>query len=403
MDFTYPARSEQLRARLREFLAEHWPVDHRAYAMNDAVARDLAAMEFNSANTSPEEVRAFFKALGAAGFLGFGIPERFGGRGGDHLDRFVVQSELCAAGAPYPNIAMTMVAPTLLAVGSDEFLEEHIPRVVRGEVEYCLGYTEPGAGTDLASLRTRATRDGSDFVLSGQKIFSSSAHYADYYFLAARTNPDAPKHQGISLFLIPMSSPGISVTPLITVSGVRTNIVFIDDVRVPASTLVGRENAGWRYLTEALAFERYASTFASPLMQAYQAMTALDGEDGQRPDAALARLRADVRAAELLNLHAAWTAAQGRPPVTEAAASKLVITETRHLLSGTALARMGRSAVLDVFDPDAPAGGQFNLMYRHSVINLFTAGANAIQRDVIAQAGHGLPRRRRPRDVEARP
>jgi alkylation response protein AidB-like acyl-CoA dehydrogenase len=283
-----------------------------------------------------------------------------------------------------------------MTIGSTSFLAEHLPPLIAGEVEYCVGYTEPSAGTDLASLKTSAKRDGNHFVINGQKIFSSTAHYADYYFLATRTDPDVAKHKGISLFLLDMKQPGITITPLITNSGVRTNIVFLDNVRVPATCLLGNENEGWRYLTEALAFERYASMASSPLVCAYNELARLkEGPISGEDAALLARMRADTRAADLLSLNAAWTADDGRAPIVEAAAAKVNVSEVRLALSRLALEMLGPNSLLTEFSPQAPAGGQFDLMYRHSVINLFTAGANDVQRDTIATVGQGLPRSRK--------
>lgn len=396
MDFTFSPEDQAIRRKVRAFLDEHWPIEHRAYRINDMIARDLPGMERNTANITPDGVRAFYRKLGNAGILGIGYPEEYGGSGGGHLARYIVQSELCAAGAPYPNVALTMVAPIFMTIGTPSFLAEYLPPLIAGEVEYCVGYTEPSAGTDLASLKTRAELDGNHYVINGQKIFSSTAHYADYYFLATRTDPDAPKHKGISLFLLDMKQPGITITPLVTSSGVRTNIVFLDNVRVPATCLLGNPNEGWRYLTEALAFERYASMASSPLVCAYEELARLLGDDPSPENATvLAKMRADVRAADLLSLNAAWTADDGRAPIVEAAGAKVAVSEVRHAFSRTALEMLGPNALLSEFNPQAPAGGQFDLMYRHSVINLFTAGANDVQRDTIATAGQGLPRSRR--------
>jgi 3-oxocholest-4-en-26-oyl-CoA dehydrogenase alpha subunit len=396
MDFTFSAQEAAIRRRIRDFLDARWPPERRAYRMNDSIARDLPGLAANTAGVTPAEVREFYLALGSAGILGIGFPEQYGGSGGGHLARYIVQSELCAAGAPYPNVGLTMVAPIFLTVGSPAFLQKYLPPLLAGEVEYCVGYTEPSAGTDLAALKTRAVREGDGFVINGQKIYSSTAHYADYYFLAARTDPTAAKHKGISLFMMDMKQPGITITPLIANSGVRTNIVFLDDVRIPSTSLLGQENEGWRYLTEALAFERYASMTSTPLVCGYLELAALMGQAAATEDLAeLARFRAEVRAADLLSLNAAWTAEDGRPPIVEAAAAKVMVSEIRHSFSRAALEMLGPTALLSEFNAQAPAGGQFDLMYRHSIINLFTAGANDVQRDTIATAGQHLPRSRR--------
>jgi alkylation response protein AidB-like acyl-CoA dehydrogenase len=396
MDFTFSSDEMALRKRIREFLDDRWPEERRAYSMNDAICRDLPGMERNAIGIAPAQVREFYRELGQAGILGIGYPEKYGGSGGGHLARYIVQSELAVAGAPYPNVGLTMVAPIFMSLGNDSFLKEFLTPLIAGEVEYCVGYTEPSAGTDLASLKTRAIRDGNHFIISGQKIYSSTAHYADYYFLAARTDPDAPKHKGISLFMVDMNHPGITITPIIANSGVRTNIVFLDDVRVPATALLGDENAGWTYLTHALAFERYASVISPPLVAAYNQLAQLLPEQLSGEQAAkLAKLRAQVRAADLMSLNAAWTAEDGRAPIVEAAGAKVSVSETRLAFARTAIEMLGPNALLSEYMPQASGGGQFDLMYRHALINLFTAGANDVQRDTIATVGQGLPRSRR--------
>lgn len=403
MDFELNPELRGLRARVRAFLADAWPVERRRYAMNDSIARDIAAAHPSLPGVDDQVVSAFYRELGRAGLLRIGFPERWGGTGGGPMARYVVQWEVASAGAPFPNTSIGIVAPTLLEFGSDELVEAFLPPIMEGRCEFALGYTEPEAGTDLAGLRTRAARVDDSYVIRGQKIFSSAAHYSEYYWVAARTDPEAPKHRGISLFIVPMESDGITVTPLHTMSGIRTNIVFLDDVTIPARNLVGAENEGWRYLTHALAGERYTAISPAPVIQAlkglFQGLRDVWGDHGERAGGfttshrgELSRLRADTRVAALLSARTAWLTHQGRPTVAEAAETKLWITELRHRLSRHALEMLGPASLLQEGHPDAVGEGQLERMYRHSFITLFTAGANDVQRDLIARVGLGLPR-----------
>ncbi|WP_432841510.1 acyl-CoA dehydrogenase family protein [Dactylosporangium sp. CA-092794] len=396
MNFEYPAEVEQLRERVRAFLDEHWPASHRRYAMNDTVSRDLQAPEVRLPGVDRTEIQEFCAKLGGAGLLGYGIPVEAGGQGGGPLERYVVESELACAGAPYPSMALGTVAPTLVWLGAVELQRRFIPQIVSGGIEFALGYTEPNAGSDLGALRTKAVRDGDDYVISGQKVFSSAIHYAKYYWLAARTDPRAPTRSAISIFIIPADAPGLSVTGMYTMSGIRTNIVFLDDVRVPAADRVGAQNDGWRAVGYALAHERYTAIMAGPLSMAAEACAAHFAARLHEPRVAeaLVRIETDCHAARLVGQYVAWTAAQGRAVTVEASAAKVMITELRHRVSRTVLDLLGAEAVLAEGDAGAPAEGQFERMYRHAPITLFTAGTNAIQRDLVAEAGLGLPRYR---------
>lgn len=394
MNFDYPAEVEQLRDRVRTFLDENWPQSHRVYAMNDTVSRDLQAPEANLPGVGRSEIEEFLRLLGGAGLLGYGLPVAAGGQGGGPLERYVVESELACAGAPYPSMALGTVAPTLVWLDEAELQRRYIPEIVTQGTEFALGYSEPNAGTDLGALQTRAVRDGDEYVITGQKVFSSAIHYAKYYWLAARTDPDAPTRSAVSIFIVPSDAPGISVTGMFTMSDIRTNIVFLDDVRVPASSRVGAENRGWAAVGYALAHERYTAIMAGPLSEAPKACAEhfADRLHEPRVAGALVRMEEDCHAARLVGQYVAWAAAEGRTITVEASAAKVMITELRHKVSRTILDLLGAEATLGEGEPDAPARGQFERMYRHAPITLFTAGANAIQRDLVAEAGLGMPR-----------
>ena len=198
--------------------------------------------------------------MAADGWLGLGWPKEYGGQGRGFIDQFIFYDESMRAGAPVPMLTINSVAPTIMKYGSDEQKAFFLPKILAGEIHFSIGYTEPDAGTDLASLKTRAERDGDEWLINGQKIFTSLANFAQYVWIAARTDPDLPKHRGISMFIVPMDAPGVSVTPIMTMAGVRTNTTYYEDVRVPASALAGGEekglNKGWNMIMAQLDYER---------------------------------------------------------------------------------------------------------------------------------------------------
>lgn len=394
MNFDWPESVEVVRKSVRAVLDEHWPEPLRLYSFNEHIARDL----HGATTVLPVDealIRNLWRELGRADLFRIGVPSEFGGVGGGALERYTVESEVAAAGAPLPSVALGVVVPTFLSIGRTALADELMPAMLAGKIEFAIGYTESEAGTDLAALRTTATRDGDDYVVRGHKVFTSGAHYSEYLWAAVRTDVEASNHRGISLLVIPMDAPGITVTPLHTMSGTQTNIVFLDEVRVPASALVGEENRGWHYITHALAHERYTALLSAPLTQAYAALAAAVGDaagDSAGDVAVLARQRAAVRAASLLSVRAAWTASTGAEVVAEAAMSKVAVSEERYRLARTAVDLLGGDGLLTEANDGAPAGGQFERMLRHSYITLFTAGANDVQRDLVARLSLGLPR-----------
>jgi alkylation response protein AidB-like acyl-CoA dehydrogenase len=395
MNFAWPESVEAVRKAVRAVLEEAWPEELRLYSFNEQIARDLHGAETVLRGVDEARIRHLWRELGRADLFRIGVPEAMGGVGGGALERYAVESEVAAAGAPFPSVAIGVVLPTLLSIRRSELGDHLLPQIFAGEVEFAIGYTEPEAGTDLAALRTTATRDGDHYVVRGQKLFTSGAHYSEHLWAAVRTDTTVSNHAGISLLVIPMDTPGVSVTPLHTMSGTQTNIVFLDDVRVPVSFRVGEENRGWHYITHALAHERYTSLLSAPLTQAYAALTRAVGSTSDPVTLErLAQLRAAVRAASLLSVRAAWKASTGATVVAEAAMSKVAVSELRHELAREAIDLLGADGLLTERNEDAPVGGQFERMLRHSYITLFTAGANDVQRDLIARLALGLPRSR---------
>ena len=392
MHLEYTPEQERLRAEIRASL-ERVMTPERAAAVRERMEDD-------------PEVRECIRALAAADLLGVGWPKEYGGRGFSAIEQFIFAEEARRVDAPIPLVTLNTVGPTLMQCGTEEQKRKFLPAILDGSVEFAIGYSEPGAGSDLASIRTTAVRDGNEYVINGQKMFTSGAAYADYVWLAVRTDPDAKKHKGISILIVPASSPGFSWQPLHTMPGVSTFYTFYDDVRVPASALVGGENQGWQLITTQLNFERAALGNLAGLEPLFEktldwaATTELDGGrviDQPWVRLALARVEAQVAAYKLVNLRVNAAMTKGVLSMGEASAAKVF---------GTELTQQVARQLLEVLDhnglrrgADAPLRGALEAAYRFAVINTFGGGANEIQRDIIAMAGLGMPRA--PRDLRA--
>src|SRR5690242_9557171 len=212
--------------------------------------------QLGAAGEGSPHFRTVVRRMGADGWLGIGWPKEYGGQGRGVLDQFIFFDEVQRAGAPFPFVTINTVGPTLMTYGSDEHKRTYLPGILKGDVNFAIGYTEPEAGTDLASLRTRAVLDGDEWVINGNKVFTSGANQADYVWLACRTDPDAPKHKGISIIVVPTASPGFKTTPIVTVGSVVTQATYYDDIRVPKDSVIGEVNGGWRLITSQLNHER---------------------------------------------------------------------------------------------------------------------------------------------------
>lgn len=388
MDFGFTPEQEAFRQEIRKFLQENVTPELRR--------------EMETAEATPGPLsRALLKKLGKKGWLGIGWPKEYGGQGLSMMDQFVFYQELGRENVYYGGLTLTSLAMTLILVGSEEQKREFLPKILRGEVEFCIGYTEPEAGTDLASLQTRAVRDGDDYIINGQKVFTTAAHYATHIWLLARTDPSAPKHKGVSLFLFPMNTPGVTVRPLYTMGGIRTNEVFLDNVRVPASCLVGEEGKGFYNVAIALDFERVFLGQYPDLRRSLDELIAfckefrVNGrplfEDPVIRDQ-LVRLHMEVELLRLWNYKVAWMIDRRMVPNAEASAQKVWASELRQRLADQALQWMGPYGQLRRGSPRAPLDGRFEAAWLLSPLLRFGGGANEIQRDIIAQRGLGLPR-----------
>jgi len=344
--------------------------------------------------------RAAMKQMGKDGLLGIGWPKEYGGQARSAIEQYLFSDEAQRAGFPLPFLTLNTVGPTLMQFGSEEQRRFFLPKILAGEIFFCIGYSEPGAGTDLASLQTRAVREGDTWVINGQKSFTSLAGYADYVWLAVRTDPDAPKHRGISIIIVPTDVPGFRMTPTPTVGGIATNSTYYDDVRVPVENLVGPENGGWGLIVNQLNHERVSLMAAGTLERNYEQVadwarnTKRNGRrviDEPWVQQALAKVKAHAETLKLMNWKQAWALTQGNLAMADASAVKVFGSEFNiagYRLLGEIL---GANGAIRRGSPEAALMGRIEMMYRSMLILTFGGGTNEVQRDIIAMAGLGLP------------
>ncbi len=341
---------------------------------------------------------AFSRRLGAAGFIGMTWPRPYGGGGRNYVERAIVTEELLRAGAPTAAhwVGDRQIGPALLAHGTEEQKREILPRIVRGELVFCLGMSEPGAGSDLAALTTRAVDDGDTFVVDGQKVWTSFAHHADYCYLVARTDPDAPRHRGISELLVDMRLPGITVRPLVDMTGEHHfNEVFFEQVRVPKRWIIGAPNRGWFQIAAQLDYERagmerllsYAPLLAD--LEAHVRTSGRSSEPYVRQQ--LARFHGEIAVGRQLIYRIAWQLSQGVTPTADTALAKLYGTELEQRLARFAGEILGAYAILTA-GADAPLGGRVARAIVNAPGLTIRGGTVEILRTIVAQRGLGLPR-----------
>ncbi|MEW2356952.1 acyl-CoA dehydrogenase family protein [Spirillospora sp. NPDC029432] len=378
---------KRLRAELREYFEN---------CMDAATRAAITADPFGDA------YQEHCRKLGRDGMLGVGLPKEYGGRGFGPVEQQLFANEIARAEVTYPIITLNSVAPTILEYGTDAQREFFIPRILAGECHFAVGYSEPGAGTDLAALRTTAVRDGDHYVINGQKIFTSGAHTADYVWMACRTDPDAKKHKGISMLIADCKDPGFSWTPIITMDGRHhTNATYFQDVRVPADMLIGEPNKGWDLITSQLNHERVtlgpAGNIASKYVRFERWARTTAGPDGAPllDDPAVrrevARVYSYLRLNELLNWQVAANQDLGWLGAPDASATKVYGSERTQEVSriiGDVVSRYG--------DPGDPATAELiaeiDARAKGALVLTFGGGVNEIQRELIAMIGLGLPR-----------
>lgn len=370
--------------------------------------RDIVTPEYEAEISATEGGGPLYmkalKRMGADGWLGVGWPKEYGGQGRTPIEQFIFFDEAWRAGVLLPTLTIMSVSPSLMQYGTEEQKQFYLPKALRGEVHFCIGYTEPGAGTDLASLRTKAVRDGDHWVINGSKLYTSQAQYADYVWLAARTNPDAKKHDGISMFMVPTSSPGFKITPLPTMGDVTTNATFYEDVRVPADALIGPENGGWWLIVAQLNHERVSLIPAGPTdrlleeVRDWAAATRLP--DGRRVidqpwvQGNLAKVRAGVEVLRLLNWRQAFNLTRGEMNYAEASTVKVFGSEFYVQAYRWLMEVLGAAGTIKQGSPESRLGGRLERMYRATLIMTFGAGTNEVQREIIAMGGLGMPKSR---------
>jgi 3-oxocholest-4-en-26-oyl-CoA dehydrogenase alpha subunit len=346
--------------------------------------------------------RAALRQLGRDGWLGIGWPKEYGGQGRSTFEQYIFAEEAQRCGFPFPFLTISTVGPTIQEYGTEGQKREFLPRILRGECLFAIGYSEADAGTDLASLKTRAVRDGDDWVINGQKLWTSLADHADYVWLAARTDPNAEKHAGISILIVPTASPGYSCTPIHTIGSVRTNATYYDNVRVPSSALVAGEGLGWTLIVNQLSYERVSLMSAGLLERLFLETVALARDtrfsggsrviDEPWVQANLARVEAKLEILKLLNWRQAWNVTNGTFNFAEASTVKVYGSELYIEAYQLLLEVAGQAGYLKRESPGYVVGGRLERMYRSMLILTFGGGTNEIQRDIIAVAGLGMPR-----------
>jgi len=394
MRIAYTAEQERLRRELRGYFgALMTPEARAALAGRDDDLGDGQAY------------RSVVRQLGRDGWLALGWPAEFGGRGGTMLEQLIFTDEAAAARVPVPFLTVNTVGPTIMRFGTPEQKAFFLPRIAAGEIHFSIGYSEPEAGTDLASLRTTAVRDGEEYVIDGQKMWTSLIQYADYVWLACRTDPQAERHRGLSVIIVPTRAPGFSWTPVPTLAGVVTSATYYSGVRVPLSALVGEENRGWPLITNQLNHERVALTSAAPVQSAladvrdWAASTTLASGrrviDAEWVQLNLARVHAKVEFLKLMN----WrVAAAGSIGPADASATKVFGSEFATEAYRLLMEVLGAAGPVRAGSPGEVLAGRIERAHRAALIMTFGGGTNEIQRDIIAAAALGLPlsRRREP-------
>ena len=379
-----------------------WRDDVRRFLRKTVTPALVAEMRVAGNEGDGPLARAFHKKMFEKGWWGIGWPKEFGGLGKSALEQFIYVEEMEAAGAPAMRLTITSVAPTILRAGTEEQKAKWLPPILRGDLEFAVAYSESEAGTDLAALKTRAVLDGDEWVISGQKMWNTGAHTATHNWVAVRTEPEAPKHKGISMMIVPMDRPGITVQPLWTWSGIRTNAVFFDDVRVPRDNLIGERGMGFYYAMMALDFERIMIGSVGLLrrflgeLKAFVRRTRRDGRPlGAVPwvRRALADLEMRVEVGRQIGLLNAWLIDQGEVPTKEGSIAKVYVTELNAHLASVGMEILGLAGQLAPDDPTAPLHGRLQWLYTTAPMQRFGGGTNEIQRIIIAQRGLGLPRK----------
>ena len=388
MYIDYTDEQRAFRDELRAFLEE---------LITDELNEELATIE----GGGPHYMEAM-KKLGATGWLGIGWPKEHGGLERGPIEQFIFFDEVQRAGFPVPILTLNTVGPTLLKFGTEEQKKLYPPKILKGECHFSIGYTEPQSGTDLASLSTTAVRDGDEYVINGQKIWTSLADHADFMWLACRTDPNAKAHKSISIIIVPADAEGVQITPMHALGENNVHAVYYDNVRVPVGNLVGEEHSGWMLITTQLNHERVALCSVGPLERLHEetiewAKTTSDGDGGKIIDIPwvrtnLARVEASLQVLRLLNWQQAWSIARDKLSPADASAIKVFGSEFYVEGSRLLMEVHGAAGCLHHSSEGALLRGRMEKYYRMSLVLTFGGGTNEVQRDIICQAGLRMPR-----------
>ncbi|HVK26293.1 MAG TPA: acyl-CoA dehydrogenase family protein [Actinokineospora sp.] len=383
MDLRETAAQRGLRQELRAYFADLLPEDDRRDAGEGGAGGD--------------RFREIVRMLGRDGWLGVGWPVEYGGQGRSVEEQYVFFDEVQRAGLPFPFVTVNTVGPTLMRYGTDEQKHRFLPGILSGDIVFAIGYTEPEAGTDLAALRTRAVRDGDEFVVDGSKVFTTGGNTADYVWLAARTNPDAPKHQGISILIVPCADPGYTWSPIRTVGGMTVTATYYTGIRVPVADVVGPVDGGWGMITAQLNHERIGlAALGGRMIQLWEGVLAWAKDTGviDRPWVRheFARTYAKLEAMRLMNWRMTAAVAEDAITGATAGAAKTYGTETHVDLQRTLTQILGAAGRVRPGSPGAVLGGQVEQLSRQGIVNTFGGGVNDVLRDMVATQGLGLPR-----------
>tara|TARA_Y100000588_G_scaffold394661_1_gene516383 strand:+ start:1850 stop:3019 length:1170 start_codon:yes stop_codon:yes gene_type:complete len=388
MEFSWNDHQKSFREQVRSFIAEHW---------NEGVRR-REGLQLH------EQVRAYQQELADAGWLTMSWPKEYGGGGASYIEQMIFAEESTFAQAPTGGQGADRLGPALILFGNEEQRQEHLPKIAHAEISWCQGYSEPGSGSDLASLQTRAVHDGDDFVINGQKIWTSGAQHADWIHVLTRTDPTAPKHRGISYFMVEMGTPGISIRPITQMTDEPGfNETFFEDVRVPAANMIGEENRGWYVSATTLDFERSGINRMAEAVPIYERLL----EYAKRSDSAgtgrrvidgainrqhLADTMIEINVARLLGYRVSWMQSNDLVPNHESSISKLFGTELQQRNARRGINMLGLGGQLRSGSRHVPMDGELCYAYMATVSRTIAAGTSEIQRNIIATRGLGLPR-----------
>jgi hypothetical protein len=391
MNFEFSEEERQFLQEVDEFLEENRHID-----VMDVTRENMAQV------CDTPERRAFMKKLAKKGWLGITWPKEYGGQDGEGFYEYLLNEKLSSVGASQIGKGVGIIGKTLIKEGSEKLKKEFLPQILNADIEFAVGYSEPGAGSDAAAMRLKAERQGDGWVLNGQKIFTTSAHFADWYWVGARTDQDAPKHSGISLFLIRMDDPGLTIHPMPTMGGERTNGVFFDNVFVHDDYRVGELNKGFQYIAEALDVERFTLFTFSPIRGRVQLLcdyvkTATKDGKALKDDPIIrqrvAQLATECEVARLLGVKFVDAALHSdKAPTYEASAYKLYATELSLRIANATMDIVGPGAQLALGTEDAPLNGRAESCYTYTVIDTIGGGSSEVQKNIISRRKLGLPK-----------